>query len=130
MSHIEKCETKIEIKDDTLLSHSIAEMEKEGYKVLKSTGKYEIDLRSRGITHYYTKTRQEEKWSFITIKKENKSWNVSGDPWSIEQGFNNAIKSLENNYVVSGLQQAMKKAGYMAPKVKKESGKIVIRAIR
>lgn len=130
MSHIEKCKIKTEIKDDTLLSQALSLMAKEGYRIEKNNGKYQIDLRSKGITHYYTKIGRGEHWSNITLEKEGNIWSAKGDPWSIEGGFNTTIKTLEKSYIASGLQKAMRKAGYLSPILKKDGDKILIKARR
>jgi hypothetical protein len=132
MSHISKITVKTVLKDERTMNSALKLMQKEGYTVITEGKKVYIDLNDR-CKHSYGKD-----WTRVTIERGTDGvYTLTGDPWSIREHFNTAVKSLEKNYLIAGVQSFLNREAYMMGSVRVESkttadkmGKITLTGVK
>jgi len=118
MSHITQVKFQIELKSESNLRAALILMEKEGYKIVhKSSDEIWIDLSDR-CKHYYDSQGQGAHWSAVVLKKNADGvWSASGDPWSIAEHYNTAVKAMEKNYILATVNRYLACARYSGAKI-------------
>lgn len=133
MSHITECQIDYEITDAKVLKEAVNLMRREGWTVEQTDRGYAIDMASKGYRHHYGGA-----YNRISVEKESTGkYTVTGDPWSVEEGYQTTLNTLKRSYMSAAVVQALKKTGFLNPSAKtaetsssRSIGKTMIKAMR